>query len=128
MPYIYTLLITARKQSLAQGNAFTPVCQSFCSQWLPKRAVHILLECILVRIRKLSCGKVMFSQACIKNSVHLRQGVYRSMHWGRHPPGPVHAGIHPPPPTATAADGLHPIGMHSCYILNSPSKQLTLLY
>ena len=43
---------------------------------------------------------------------------------GRHPsrqtpswadtPCPVHAGIHPPP-AATAADGKHRTGMHSCY-------------
>ena len=34
-----------------------------------------------------SCGKVMFSQACVKNSVHSGGGgeVYPSMHWGRHP-------------------------------------------
>ena len=37
----------------------------------------------------------MFSQACVKNSVH-RMGVYRSMHWGRHP----QAGI----PTCTGSD------------------------
>ena len=29
---------------------------------------------------KRSCGKVMFSQACVKNSVH--RGMYPSMHWG----------------------------------------------
>ena len=46
-----------------------------------------------------SCGKVMFSQACVKNSV---QG--GSMH-GR---GECVAGE-----TATAADGMHPTGMHS---------------
>ena len=50
-------------------------------------------------------------------------GVYPSMHWSRHPPRktlpwqtppcPVHAGIHIPP-TAIAADGTHPTGMHSC--------------
>ena len=52
-----------------------------------------------------SCGKVMFSQVCVKNSVHSGGGgcipactgrgvgvVYPSMHWagglcGRHPPG-----------------------------------------
>ena len=34
------------------------------------------------------------------------RGVYPSMHWGRHPPPPQH--------TATAADGTHPTGMHSC--------------
>ena len=47
----------------------------------------------------------MFSQACVKNSVH-GGGVYPSMHWGR-PPSP--------PPTATAVDGTHPTGMLSCY-------------
>ena len=35
----------------------------------------------------------MFSQACVKNSVH-RGGVYPSMHWGRHRPGQT------PPPRA----------------------------
>ena len=76
-------------------------------------------------VRKRSCGKVMFSQACVKNSVH-GGGVYPTMHLGRHrPPRPVHAGIHtplgrhppgahPPPPTATATGGTHPTGIHSC--------------
>ena len=68
---------------------------------------------------------------------YLQGGEYPSMHWGRtplpradtpppkqtplcpvhagiHPPCPVYAGIHPPPPAATAADGTHPTGMHSC--------------
>ena len=27
------LVNTARKRSLGQGYVFTPVCQSFCSQW-----------------------------------------------------------------------------------------------
>ena len=32
-----------------------------------------------------------------------------------HTPYPVHAGIHATPfPAATAADGTHPTGMHSC--------------
>ena len=36
------------------------------------------------------------------------------VHAGIHThPCPVHAGMHPPP-TATAADGTHPTGMHSC--------------
>ena len=44
--------------------------------------------------------------------------------WDTHPPCPEHTGIHtpcqcmigyfPPPPAATAADGTHPTGMHSC--------------
>ena len=34
-----------------------------------------------------SCGKVMFSEARVKNSVHSGGvGVYTSMHFGRHPP------------------------------------------
>ena len=43
-----TILLPPAKGSLGQGNVFTPVCQSFCSQWPPKRAGRILLECILV--------------------------------------------------------------------------------
>ena len=47
------------------------------------------------------------------------------VHAGIHTPCPVYAGIHTPdqcmlgytpPPAATAADGTHPTGMHSCYI------------
>ena len=55
----------------------------------------------------------MFSQACVKDSVH--RGVYPSMHWGRHPD----PGRHPPSPTDTAADGTHPTGMHSCLVISS---------
>ena len=88
------MIFTARKPSLGQGNVFTPICQSFCSQGectcartdtipgrhtpfgkyppkqtpLPlgrhpfprrqlKRAIHILLECILVAnvVRNVQC-------------------------------------------------------------------------
>ena len=45
-----------------------------------------------------------FTGVC--HSVH--RGMYPSMHWGRQPPGQT-------PPTATAADGTHPTGMHSCF-------------
>ena len=57
-----------------------------------------------------SCRKVMFSQACVKNSVHRGEGCIPA--WtgaDTHPP------LSPPPPTATAAGGMHPTGMHSCY-------------
>ena len=47
----------------------------------------------------------MFSQACVKNSVH--GGVHTPL--GRHPIGQIH------PETATAGDGTHPTGMHSCF-------------
>ena len=55
----------------------------------------------------------MFSQACVKNSVHGGGGG-----WGR---CTLPAQKLPPPlnQTATAADGMHPTGMHSCFILHS---------
>ena len=59
----------------------------------------------LITIRKRSCGNVMFSQVCVKDSVHKGGGVYPSMHWGRHTPGrhPLPPGRHPLPP------GRHPL-------------------
>ena len=48
-----------------------------------------------------------------------------SVHWGGGSAS-VHAGIPPPPGAntpqqmATAADGMHPTGMHSCYLLEPP--------
>ena len=87
----------------------------------------------------------MFSQACVKNSVH-RGGVCIKAHTpgqttprqtpaGRHPPGQtIPPGRHPPPPlgrhppgrhpllAATAADGTHPTGMHSCWFNESDGK------
>ena len=56
-----------------------------------------------------SCGKVMFSQASV--ILFTWRGVYPSVHWGRHPRADT-------PPTATAADGTHPTGMHSCLLKN----------
>ena len=66
-----------------------------------------------------SCGKVMFLHLSVSHSVHRRGVVvYPSMHRGRHPPGqtdiPAYTGADTPLPTATAADGTHPTGMHSC--------------
>ena len=85
-----------------KGTVFTPVCQSFCSQ-----GGHVCLS------------------ACWDTHPLGRHPL------GRHPPGytppqqtpcPVHAGIHTPRrpvhagiDMATAADGMHPTGMHSCY-------------
>ena len=75
-----------------------------------------------------SCGKVMFSQASV--ILFTRRGVSDRHSPGRHPPWantplgrPTPLGRHPPwadtPPqqTATAADGTHPTGMHSCFIM-----------
>ena len=78
-----------------------------------------------ITVRKWSCGKVMFSQAYVKNSV---PGGRCTPPWADPP------GTHPPwantPPgrqspwaesphhqTPTAADGTHSTGMHSCFDL-----------
>ena len=71
------IFVTARKQSLGQGNVFTPVCQSFCSQgesappvqtlppprWQVKRVVRILLECILVFVTSYSGSGILTAQS-----------------------------------------------------------------
>ena len=90
---------------------------------------HLEKTCIscpvIFTVRNISCGKAMFSQACVKNSVH--SGVYprADTPLGRHPhpradtllgkhPAPPGKQLHLPPETATAEDGTHPTGMHSC--------------
>ena len=52
-----------------------------------------------------SCGKLMFSQTCVKSSAH-GGGLVTPLLWADTPP---------PPQTATAADGTHPTRMHSCH-------------
>ena len=95
-----------------------------------------------------SCGKVIFSQACVKSSVHGGRGVSASVDAGihplgrhppsKHPPRQTPLGRHPPlcrpprqtsllgrpPPqqTATVADGTHPTGMHSCCLFFSAAS------
>ena len=67
-------------------------------------------SCPLITVGNSSCGKVMFSQAHVKNSV--QKGMY--------PPqaDTSHSNTTPPPPeTTTAADGTHPTGMYSCLSL-----------
>ena len=68
----------------------------------------------------------MFSQASV--ILFMGDGGVADTPLGRHPPWAdtpcqVQAGIHipaqsmlgyPPPPAATAVDGTHPTGMHSC--------------
>ena len=84
---------------------------------------------MIIRIftgRNSSCGKVMFSQACVKNSVQ-RGGILQDPPQptpleqtptpGAHPPPeqpPSPRSRHPLPRTASAAAGAHPIRMHSC--------------
>ena len=66
-------------------------------------------------LTKLRKGNV-FTPVC--QSFCSQGGVCLSACWDTHPPGqthppcPVHAGID----SATAADGTHPTGMHSCLV------------
>ena len=72
---------------------------------------------IIISVRKRSCEKVMFSQACVKNSVH--RGDCVSQHaLGQTPPGQTPPWADTPQQTVNvnAADGTHPTGMHSCSI------------
>ena len=88
-----------------------------------------------------SCGKVMFLHLSVSHSVHRGVSGRYPLHCadtpladipqadtplGRYPPllsacwdtdtpCPVHAQITPPYLAATAADGTHPTGMHSCF-------------
>ena len=105
---------------------------------------NICLLIPLVSVRKRSCRKVMFSQACVKNSVHTgerctppgRQTPVLGKHPpvrqtppGQTPPGqtaPLAGSPHgqtslqadtPPPEMATATDSTHPTAMYSCYHL-----------
>ena len=64
-----------------------------------------------------SCGKVMFSQACVKNSVQRGWGA--CMAGGMHRRGGVWQGVGVcmAGETAIAAGGMHPTGMHSWFLL-----------
>ena len=67
----------------------------------------------------------MFSQACVKNSVHRGEGVSaKGGGWtvcpeGCLPGGFACGGVGQTPPTSTGygqqAGGMHPTGMHSCF-------------
>ena len=72
-----------------------------------QQMVCILLECILVTVRKRSCGKVMFLHLSASHSVHGGGGgcLPQCMR------GCTLLSRHPPP---TAADGTHPSGILSC--------------
>ena len=75
----------------------------------------------IVTVRNSRCGKVMFSQACFKNSVNGRGGgvawqgpcVVRGACGGAG--GMRGTGGCVAVETAIAADGTHPTGMHSCF-------------
>ena len=80
------------------------------------------MEYCLVTVRNSSYEKVMFSQACVKNSVHggciPPLGRPPNRHpLGRHPPNqtPPPLGRHPPPRRPLQQTVPHPTGMHSCF-------------
>ena len=117
---------------LRQGNIFTGVCQSFCSQgWGVSASVH---------------PRQVHSHP--SRQVHplprqVPQGRYTSPQAGTHPPGKytphrqvppqqVHPRAGTPPTTITAADDTYPTGMLSCYMYmyafsRNTTKQPSLL-
>ena len=112
------------------------------SSLLPSKKSNLVTKLPLLPPANEVWGKVIFSVACVKNSVHRGGGVPGQVHpQGRFtpqagtlpPPGTVHphpqAGtppphpsgqVHPPPGAVHAgkygqqAGGTHPTGMHSC--------------
>ena len=86
---------------LRKSNVFTSVCQEFCRGWggIPActgRGGVCIPACT---------GLGVCIPVC-----NMQGGC------GRHPPGQTPS-RQIPPRTATAADGTHPTGMHSCYFL-----------
>ena len=73
----------------------------------------------VVTVRNSSYGKVMFSQACVKNSVHSGGGGVSAL---------LHAGIHPPkqtpPPVGQNPPGRHPPAQ--CILGYTPPAQCML--
>ena len=79
---------------LGWGQEWVPCLMSRGRSWAPFYHPHR------------SCGKVMFLHLSV---ILSRGGVCLSACWDT-PPGQTP----PPQQTATAADGTHPTGMHSC--------------
>ena len=119
------------KSRMTSGSLVVPTLVQLQQRQTVTHVQGIFWTLPLFTAWKRSRGKVIFSQACVKNSV--RGGVHPVADTppGRHPPRadtpqtntpsrqtPSQAdtplGRHPPRQTATAADGTHPTGMHSC--------------
>ena len=86
-----SLYFYSPQKKLWKGNVFTPVCQSVCSQ------EGCLPQCML---------GYTHPQADTPGQTPP----WADTSPGQTHPSPVHAGID----TATAADGIHPTGMHFC--------------
>ena len=100
--------------------------------WILLRGLQVSLEflpklCSLLPPAKKVWGKVIFSVACVKNSVHGRGSA--SVHAGIPPGAGIPQSKHPPPgadpPNAEhagrygqQAGGTHPTGMQSCFFLH----------
>ena len=151
----------AKANTKVKGTTMEPFQMSAFQSHLPAvlwfLVIFLTMSTIsLFTVRKQSCRKVMFSQACVKNSVYGRRctlplgrqagtpsgrqpqahtplGGHPRWQTCRHRPRQTHLGQTPRPPakppqedtlgrhspprlhhTATAADGTHPTGMHSC--------------
>ena len=83
------------------------------------RVTNDILECMSVILGlkvhfyrpQRSCGQVIFSQACVRNSVHRAGGVCLSVCWDTHLPGRCPPGWHPPgqTPSCPVHAGIHPL-------------------
>ena len=99
------------------NNAFFRIyVWSFANQWdLKARGIHCHDNRIFTA-RNSSWGKVMFSQACVKNSVH--GDVCPKEFWDIYPPRQTSPWAHPPllgrhPPSwADTLPSRHPLGRH----------------
>ena len=95
--------------------------------------LQFLVTCYFYRPQR-SCVKVIFSEACVKNSVggggllaSVHAGIHHPHPLGSHPAGQTPLGRHPPgrhpwadtrpQQMSTAADGTHRTWMHSCYLI-----------
>ena len=73
-----------------------------CMKQVDTEICHVI-SCYFIAVRKRSCGQVMFSQACVKNSVHRRGSA--SVHAGIHSPGKAPPGGRPYPPAEGYSSG-----------------------
>ena len=121
-------LITGRNV-VAQGNVFTPFCDS----------VHG--GCLVDTPQRPEADTLLGPEADIPLWAETPPGLeadtspWTDTPLGRHPKGPepnIPLGRHPqgrhPPKTATVADGAHPTGMHSCFISEEMTLHESVLY
>ena len=101
-------IFTARKRSLGQGNMFKGVCLSTGG-------------CLLLG-GAWSGGCLL--RGCLVWGAWSSGGWARGV-WFRGVPAPDGGAWWRPPRMATAADGTHPAGMHSCLSLNSANSRKT---